>query len=441
MSLSKGFYPAIRFLRSAGPEELRRWRAEAPRDKVFLWDALFLDRPAMRCLASLAGEVHAEDAIQADVEAVIGRAAKPFTPRKPAAGSEADASAGGELSGKLPSPGGPILFCPNNDTHAKMFAPVWGHLENARFLVFSKRKNERPGETLASLGVPFVDGSVRSVREIRPSCLVFGNDWNRKVTQLICEARRLGIPTVTLQEGCLDLGTAMGRLEWSDVPLIQGPIMASYFHQQAYLQTGNPRLDGLAPEPLPRRPKVMINSNFTYGVFEDRRDEWVHTAARACQDLGVDFFVCQHPRDAGQYPDYEVRRSDATKIHDFLRESSVLLSRFSTVIYEAMCLGRQVVYHNPHGETMRLFNEDETGALFKSRTGGEVKAAIEQAVEPLTPEREAAFDQFLTLHCGTRDGRAARRVAGALCYLARHGSGWNAPMPSLARRLRSLMPG
>lgn len=311
---------------------------------------------------------------------------------------------------------GPVLFCPSNDTHVKLFSPIAPYLSQSAFLHSDPRPEERAAETMRKLGIPFRQGGVETLRRIRPSVVVVGNDWGRTVV-LLNEARRLQIPTVCLQEGCLDFDS-YPRMRQCDYPFVQGPIMLRYLCQRAYFLTGNPRFDALCPMALPASPVVMINSNFTYDVHEDQRDRWVRDAVAACRKIDVPFFISQHPRDTGQFPDLPVRKSGAMYIHQYLSESTVVITRFSTIIYEAMCLGRNVVYYNPHGETMRLFNEDQTGGIAKVYSAEQLVPALARALEPPCAERQARFERFLDMHCDARDGRAALRCASALAHLS-----------------------
>ena len=329
---------------------------------------------------------------------------------------------------------GPVVFCPSNDTHVKMFAPIARHLPGARFLVADHRPEERARATLDALGLAYAIGGPGTLARMFPAAVVVGNDWYGVPHELFRGVRPRGVPTVCIQEGCLDFARER-RMQFCDYPLIQGLIVLNHLPQRIYLPTGNPRFDKLYPAPSPPAPKVMINSNFTYGIHEDVRDAWVRDVAGSCARLGVPSFVSQHPRDTGAFPDLEVRASGATVVHEHVREATVVATRFSTLVYEALHLGRPVVYYNPHGEDMRLFNEDQTGALLVARNTAELDQALSDALEPPTSQRRAAVELFLDLHCGPRDGLAAQRCASALAAIARRGD--VAESPSLRARLHA----
>lgn len=403
-------------------------RRAHPRSRVFLW---YDDAVAPFLLPNSAGQMLIA---QGDLVERVARASG-ITPTPLAdfdnrldKSLRVDARRAIDRNGKA----GTVLFCPSNDTHSHMFHPISKHIEDHRFLLADVRPGENAEATLEGLGIKPIIGGVEMLDQIRPAVIIVGNDWNATMKKLIAAARKRRIPTVCLQEGCLDFDTQR-RMAWSDFPFIQGPIMPLYLDRPAYLPTGNPRFDAITPHPLPPRPVVMINCNFTYNVHEDQRESWVRAVARACQNLGIEFFVSQHPRDTGVFPDLPVRRSGAGVVHQHLADSSILVTRFSTLVYEALCMGRQCLYYNPFGEQMRLFNEDSTGGVLKVFSEPGLTAALEQAVGYEDEARRAAVARFLDLHCGPRDGAAARRSAAALGFLARNAS----PLPR--RPLLSLL--
>lgn len=315
---------------------------------------------------------------------------------------------------------GPVLFCPSNDTHTKLFEPIAKHLSEARFLLFDQRAGENARQMMESLGLRYEVGGAEGLSNIRPSAIVVGNDWYQKVWELFERAYRMKVPTVCLQEGCLDFATKR-RMQRCDYALVQGPIMLEHLPQKIYFLTGNPRFDQLQSSSPPKKPTVMVNCNFTYGVHEEARESWIGDVVKACKELEVDFFISQHPRDPGEFPRYPVRKSHAGVVHAHIADCSILITRFSTLVYEAMLSGRQVIYYNPHGEEMRLFNEDTTGGIYKSYNYAALVGSLHKAIQPMTPEQKEAHRLFLEWHCGENDGGAARRCAFALAYISNFG--------------------
>ena len=388
---------------------------QLPTGKLFLWDSAHADAGFYRILARLGKKIVVQSGLRDEFMERTGLPAVALRDRDKDLHALVE-DAARKATPPDPKPG-PILFCPLNDTHSHMFHPILQHLDSWKVLLAEIRPRENAEGTLRGLGIEPLIGGPEVLDELRPSVVVTGNDWNLTMKKIVAKARKMRIPSVCLQEGCLDFDT-QSRMAISDFPLIQGPIMPSFLRRPAYIPTGNPRFDPIRQRPLPPKPLVMINCNFTYGVHEDQREPWVRSVADACRKVGLEFFVSQHPRDKGVFPDLPVRPSGAGVVHEMLAESTIFVTRFSTVIYEAMIMGRRCLYYNPFGEKMRLFNEDRTHGLLKAWSAEELAPALQKAAEPMDAAEQERFDLFLDHHCGVRDGGAARRCAGALKFLA-----------------------
>jgi hypothetical protein len=206
------------------------------------------------------------------------------------------------------------------------------------------------------------------------------------------------------------------QLRQADHVFAQGPVTAKVLDRRALFLTGNPRLSDLPRPPLPEKPRVMVNANFTYGVYEEWRDRWMAGVVEACAAAGLEFFLSRHPRDRGEYAGLPVMDSNAFKIRDQIAKASIVVSRFSQVLYEAMIMGRRAVYYNPHGEVKRTLTEDRTGALPFARSPAELADRLGGAARG--DGDEATRQEFLKRHCGAQDGRAAERCALALAAVA-----------------------
>jgi hypothetical protein len=273
----------------------------------------------------------------------------------------------------------PTLFFPENDTHVVMFQNVWRHIPEYEIGILETKDIEAAGATLSAIGKPYRVWTKGLIRELLPGLVVFGDDWGFKAMEVIDECRELGIATICIQEGCLDWGPPENRMEFSDYPMIQGIEMLKYLKHDSFFLTGNPRFDGIHPVSLPNSPRVMINVNFTYGFYEEHRSKWVKSCVEACKMNGLDFFISQHPRDSGKFPSLPVLPSNPKIVHDHLAQSSILITRFSTLVYEAMLMGRKVIYFNPHKETMELFRHDTTGGLEITNSFEELSSILEKS--------------------------------------------------------------
>jgi glycosyltransferase involved in cell wall biosynthesis len=301
------------------------------------------------------------------------------------------------------------LFVPSNDTHVHWMLPLAKALEKSFFMVIAA-KNEQADFYLDKLKVQFLTYRCGILQTIQPGVIVFGCDWGGYEQQVIREAKALGIPTVCIQEGCLDFQDSLvGRMMRSDYAFLQGPVMRKYLaRENNVIVTGNPKYDSLYESPLPEKVTVMINCNFAYGIYESWRDQWIEDVVESCRELGLDFFISQHPRDNKIFPnEYQVIKSDAFKMFHQLRRTSILVSRFSTVIYEAVMMGREVVYYNPHNEHFRIFKEDNTGGILIANNRMQLLSALHGAISNLGKNNEKR-SQFLLQHCGNLSHNAGQ---------------------------------
>lgn len=146
--------------------------------------------------------------------------------------------------------------------------------------------------------------------------------------------------------------------------------------------------------PLPKLPHVVINVNFTYGTFEEERDEWVNVAISSCEAVGLPYIISQHHADKGTFPKNIVSPNN---VYDAIRSASIIISRFSTVILESLAMGRQVVYFNPHGETVKLYAEPK-GAFHLAKNAQELIYCLQSAVDNPNYGKRQAFE-FLERKC------------------------------------------
>ena len=99
-------------------------------------------------------------------------------------------------------------------------------------------------------------------------------------------------------------------MQYADYAFVLGEEMKKYLVRDNVIVTGNPKFDVLQKFEYPEKPVVMINCNFTYNIFEDIRSQWVSDVVEACNALDIPFFISQHPRDKGEFPEeWEVIKS------------------------------------------------------------------------------------------------------------------------------------
>ncbi|MEZ8675361.1 hypothetical protein AB6D13_18580 [Vibrio cyclitrophicus] len=198
------------------------------------------------------------------------------------------------------------------------------------------------------------------IRE-KPKSFICCNDWAPEVKLIIWFMRKNRIPIIALQESVVDLSFESDKYTYSDLVCVQGYISSKLVKNNTVI-TGNPRYSSKEYEE-PRNISCLINSNFTYGIFEKEASEWIHDITSVLTDLNIDYKISKHPRDNTDLSIYsdKIIKSGADKVEEQINNASIIITRFSSLIHESILLGRRVVYYNPFGEDMGYdFSPDDS---------------------------------------------------------------------------------
>lgn len=299
----------------------------------------------------------------------------------------------------------PILFVCASDTLVRLLLPIAEKLmADGHTVAFAKLQfTDECAEFELATRVPRSQ-YVGSVRHTAPwlskySAIVMGNDWGREIRALILLARRVGVPTICVQESVINLTDHMRRMRYAQHVLVQGRVSAEMLKDRPRVHvTGNPRYQHLVIAPRSAEGRVLLNCNFTYGVEEDRRDEWLNGAIGACDATGSPVTILQHPRDIADLSTFGklVIRTSAATIHDRLREGNIIVTRFSSLIHEAIALGRPAVYFNPHQESVGYNFGKECAVLRYASDSTGLAAAIGDLRK--NPPAASAYEAYLRDH-------------------------------------------
>jgi GT2 family glycosyltransferase len=212
------------------------------------------------------------------------------------------------------------------------------------------------------------------------------NDWSPNVQSLLAAVRNAGGVSFAKVEGVqdfedVDTGRVRRPYRHADVVLAQGRNDVVALPGRDVHVVGSSRLERLWLGEAVRadHERVLINFNFTYGVLTDKQDEWIWAAVEGARALGVDYEISLHPAQKN-VPDHPAVMAHVSvdPFSHALRRSGVLISRFSTVIYEAMAVGVPAIYLNSHGEKVPTF-QDPGGAFLKV-TGTDLEKAVAEAM-------------------------------------------------------------
>lgn len=248
--------------------------------------------------------------------------------------------------------------------------------------------------------------------------LVVFNDTNPIAADLLDRSRRTGIPTVAVVEGAVDFGRVLNGLERHGGPqkeksyrnadhvFLHGYWSQKFFADKPTQVVGSSRAEFFLGQDVrnPTRPSVLMNLNFSYGVLTDAAPGFVKGFTDAISGTGLEVQVTQHPRDSTDLP-ARLNRLRSCDLVAALQSSSVLVSRFSTVIIDALALGVPVVYFNPHGEPVEELLPP-FGAFDIARNSRELLDAINRALQQQSRGKDVRLEssEFLYQHAGLRNG-------------------------------------
>jgi hypothetical protein len=307
----------------------------------------------------------------------------------------------------------PICFFAASDTIVRSLKTILDHFQPHEYKLFCRGNEHAPeAATQLGLGATVVSKSIDEPEQY--SLLVLANDWGLMEQKLIYDFAAKGINSVCIQESSIDFNVKTNRMGHCSFPIFQGVATLANLNlkQRICAVIGNPRFEELRPSPMPLKNKALVNVNFTYGLFENIRDQWVADIVSVCNELQVEFLLSQHPRDRGHFENLPVLKSNAMKVHDALRDCSVLISRFSALITESICLGRPAIYYNPHREQPGYAFDSDNEMLFMAYNKDELRNHLQVL---LHRGRSGTSSGFLPRHLGnTSEGLASHYIALAL---------------------------
>ena len=188
------------------------------------------------------------------------------------------------------------------------------------------------------------------------------NDWGELYRDIVVEARTRAVPTFAKVEGVqdwedVDVHWARKAYQTVEHVLCQGQNDQAALGGHSTHIVGSSRLEAIWNQParLPGLDLAVLNSNFTYEVMSDERDRWLNAAVEACKASGITYTISLHPSER------PIDRIGVARdpMRHLLTTASVLISRFSTVPFEAMARGVPFIYFNPHGERVPTFHEPD----------------------------------------------------------------------------------
>lgn len=277
-----------------------------------------------------------------------------------------------------------------------------------------------------SLGIETIKYSPFFLLKHKPSAVVTMNDWGGITKKNVLFANILGIPTFAIIEGVQDFEDThidthpqfKRRYPYlrSKFPLLSGDYDKKFISNKDARVVGIARIERLLSEdsPFPKEPHIIINANFSYGKYSKYADLWIKQAVEACEDLGIKYSITQHIADKTDLGSYNVSNEHINKL---VSNGSMLISRFSTCILEAMALKKPVVYFNTFNEKVDKFLSPDD--CFEAPTNKEeLKIAILKTLE--NKESYVLKSQvFLKRHVSIDPDKSSAKRAAEIIYVNR----------------------
>jgi len=251
------------------------------------------------------------------------------------------------------------------------------------------------------------------------------NDWGEPSREMYHLARVRGVPSVAKVEGVqdfTDVDTGRIRLPYlaADHVLIQGSNDSEALDRKHLHLVGNANMEAAwaaGPGDPVRNGEVVVNSNFTYGVLTNVRDEYLAGAIEAILDADLRPVISQHPADRALPSPLAAHRTDRS-MSSMLPHCEAVITRFSTVPFEAIAYGPPFVYFNPHWEKVPTF-ATPSEVFEHVHSIPDLTAALRDA----TRNRERYRDRAETLfrrQIDMTDTKSATRAARVIADLFGH---------------------
>lgn len=288
-----------------------------------------------------------------------------------------------------------IIFIPQSGYHVWTISLIGAVLAEAGvdYITLDVSPEWRDGGVRAAaekFGLDLIGVSEFTLGQYRPKSIITFNDWDPVIRPILIAAKAAGLRTVSIVEGIQDYDDA--DVHWerfayktTDIVLLPGEFDRKYFknHNAIVDVVGIPRVHELrtAPAPLRRhkkKQKVLINSNFSYGVLVEHRDQWLKEAVESVLANEMVPVISRHPADVGTlYSKYVTKNT----FYEALEDCEMTIQRFASGVLEALARQKGVIYYNPHNEQVDKFTQDPMNAYLVANNSSALHSALQNAKE------------------------------------------------------------
>ncbi|EAI7253434.1 glycosyltransferase family 2 protein [Campylobacter lari] len=308
-----------------------------------------------------------------------------------------------------------IVFIPHKDYHThtiKLMIPYLDSL-NIKYIILDISMHYRDEKAISvaeKYDLPCMGYSNFVMQKIKAKSIIVFNDWEIVTKFIVMAAKKSGIKTIGIVEGIndyLDVDTKRTRNAYQTVEYLFLPGL----HDEKYFSNSNQKLfiggipriydmfhrkkKQVKPIAAKKEKIALINSNFSYGVLVEHRDQWLQKAIDACLKSGYKPIITKHPADIGKmYQELVTSKS----FYEILEECDVFISRFASGILEALARNKLPIYFNPHGENVDKFKEPME-AYPIANTQEQLQNILEN-IDLYYNKGSLYFESFIRYHCG-----------------------------------------
>ena len=314
-----------------------------------------------------------------------------------------------------------VFFVVHNKNHVTIFAPVAQRLEAkglyTQFVTICGHRFEAQAvAALKGAGLAGIDlGEMGRIATVADAvCL--GNDWGpKRLRAWLARLEARGVALVGVVEGAR---FGLPRLYRTVNHLLCWGASGLEIGARGARVVGSPIIEasrslaGAGPRANPVH--ALVNYKFS-GTAEDEGFVWGAAVIAAARAIDPEYVLSTHPSSRGVPADVRVSHAPFPAL---LAQSTVLITKASTVIYEALAAGVSVLYYPAEGEARAEFGDPRGAFQIAESPDHLLELARAYAAAPAFPAQAAA--DFLARHVFIDPARpAVERMADAITEIVR----------------------